>query len=89
MKRTGLIIILSGAAMMGCTNLSAQMSVNEGQFQAQNFAAQVEDPTAAEGAPVMSAAMSDAAIARYEAGEVGGEDEGDAAVFTFNMTPAE
>ena len=89
MKITHLMLIASGVALAGCTNLNDPMSSNEGQVAVKNFAAQVEDPTADKGAPSMSASMSDAAIERYEAGEVGEAPEEDGASFTFNMEPSE
>lgn len=89
MKTAQLLLIASGAVLAGCTNLNAPMSVNEDLATMQNFAAQVEDPTPVEGAPSMSASMSDAAIARYEAGETADQGESETASFTFSATPAE
>lgn len=91
MKLTHLSLIVAGLALAGCTNLNAPLSTNQDQFAAQNFAAQVEDPTAKTGAPAMSAAMADAAIARYQAGEatLGNEAEGGETTFNFNMHPGE
>lgn len=78
------IALSSGA----CVNLDYPISTVDGASAKANFAAQVVDPKPAEGAPEMDAAMADAAVARYRAGEVKqASEEAEAQAIQLNFSP--
>lgn len=61
-----LLLSASVFAMAGCvSNLDEPISSQYGKFYENNMAAQIVDPTPAEGAPMMDAQKADAAIERY------------------------
>ena len=63
-------LVASLVVLGGCVNLNYDLSTVEGDAADQNFAAQVVDPTPAEGAPTQNAEMADAAYERYLKDEV-------------------
>lgn len=64
-KSSKLLLSASALALGGCVNLNEPISTQYGKFQETNMAAQIVDPAAAEGAPMMDAQKADAAIERY------------------------
>jgi hypothetical protein len=73
----------------GCTTLDQPLAGSmDGAFADNNFSAQVVDPTPAPGAPVMDAAMANAAIDRYHKGKVKTGEAEETPIVTVNLPPA-
>ena len=85
---TGLTLTFVAGLAGGCTNLGLPMSTVQDVSARQNFAAQVVDPTPAEGAPQADADMVDAAVDRYRNDDVktAGEESSEQAV-TLGFVP--
>lgn len=83
-------LVASLAVLGGCVNLNYDQSTVMGQAQESNFAAQVVDPTPAEGAPQQNAEMADAAYERYLKDEVKQPfDEGAGEAIGLSFSPNE
>lgn len=74
-KSCKLLLSASVIALGGCVSLNEPISSQYGKFQETNMAAQIVDPAAAEGAPMMDAQKADAAIERYRTDAIKEPDE--------------
>lgn len=81
------LVLAFGFTAAGCTNLNYPQSTVDSYAVKQNFAAQVVDPTPAEGAPKADAGKVDGAAERYRNDEVkqaGAEASQDAVTLSFS-----
>ena len=74
--RTALLLAAATLAC-ACATTDSPLGPGAGQAAAANFAAQVVDPTPAEGAPELDPVMTAAAIERYRTDEVKDPYEGE------------
>ncbi|PWE18596.1 hypothetical protein DDZ18_03050 [Marinicauda salina] len=72
MKRFAAAFAAASAALAAsaCANINEPLSPLHGQFAETNFEAMVDDPRPVEGDPEPSARVIDAAVDRYQSGDV-------------------